>query len=114
MLANMQANPEPKPDPKPKPKPKAKKKVTPKKRKRVEATSLNDLSKRDLMWAEVKFHPDTEWFSTALESFKPDDREREFVVMSCGNEYKLVPGYTSGEIMVPSEAKVILSVKYFE
>ena len=95
MLANMQANPEPKPKAKPK-KPKAKKKVTPKKRKRVEATSLNDLSKRDLRWSEVKVHHDTDWFSTALASSKPDDREREFLVMSCGNEYKLVPGYTSG------------------
>jgi len=80
----------------------------------VEAKSLRDLSKRDLMWAEVKFDPDTEWFSTALESFKQEDRERVFVVMSCGEKYKLVPGYTSGEILVPSDAKIILSVKYFE
>ena len=111
MLANMQAQPKPKPKPKAKAKPKPKK---PKKRKRVEATSLKELSKRDLLWAEVKFHPDTEWFSTALDSIKPEDRERVFVVMSCGDKYKLVPGYSSGEVMVPSEANVILSVKYFE
>ena len=115
MLANMQAQPKPETKPKAKPKPETKAKPKkPKKRKRVEATSLKELSKRDLMWAEVKFHPDTEWFSTALESFKPEDRERVFVVMSCGDKYTLVPGYSSGEIMVPSEANVILSVKYFE
>ena len=116
MLANMQAQPKPEAKPKAKPKPetKATSKPKPKKRKRVEATSLKELSKRDLMWAEVKFHPDTEWFSTALESIKPEDRERVFVVMSCGDHYSLVPGYSSGEVMVPSEANVILSVKYFE
>jgi hypothetical protein len=83
-------------------------------KKRKRASCLKDHAQRDLMFAEVKFHPDTAWYKSALSKLKPEDRDREFVVMSCGDKYKLVPGYSSGEVEVDPEANVILSIKYFE
>jgi hypothetical protein len=96
MLADIQAEPKPK------------------KRKRTDASCLNDHAQRDLLWAEVKFHPDTEWYSKHLSKFKKEDRDREFVIMSCGDKYTLVPGYSSGEITVEPGDQVILDIKYFE
>ena len=100
MLDNMQDEPKPK--------------KKPKKRKRTDASCLNDYAQRDLLWAEVKFHPDTEWYSKNLAKFKKEDRDREFVIMSCGDKYTLVPGYSSGEITVEPGVQVILDIKYFE
>lgn len=100
MLANMETEPKPK--------------KKPKKRKRTDASCLNDHAQRDLLWAEVKFHPDTEWYSKNLAKFKKEDRDREFVIMSCGDKYTLVPGYSSGEITVEPGEQVIQDVKYFE
>ena len=112
MLAQPKAKPKAKPNANPKAKPKAKPK---KKRKRVEnATTLNDHSDRDLLWAEVKFHPDTAFYEALAKRFKENVVSREFVIMGCGDKYRLVPGYTPGEILLDPKDPVILSVKYFE
>lgn len=113
MLARMEEKPEPPPKKKPKYEPK---KPRPKKPiPTTEPTSLKEHDQRDLMWAEVTFHPGTDWYKNVIcTKFKEDDRDRVFVVMNCGDKYRLVPGYSSGEVFIEPDAKVILSIKYYE
>ena len=113
MLAGMEEKPEPPPKKKAKYEPK--KPRPPKPTPTSEPTSLKEHDQRDLMWAEVTFHPETDLYKNVIcTKFKEDDRDRVFVIMSCGDKYTLVPGYSSGEITVEPGDQVILDIKYFE
>lgn len=89
----------------------------PKKTKLAPAKSFSDFGNRDFLWAEVKLHPETQWFSHTLpqQIENKDDHEREFVVMKCEDKYTLIPGYSSsGKLFLGAEEKVILDIKFFE
>lgn len=100
-----------------KPAPPAKKKPA-KKIKRTEAKSITDHGNRDCLWAEIIFHPDTEWFKKVLPTIIKNERDwtREFVVMKCeGSKHTLVPGYSSGgQLTIDAADKIISSIKFFE
>lgn len=88
-----------------------------KKVKLAEAKSFADFGNRDMLWAEVVFHPETQWFRDTLPSYVKEekDRDREFVVMKCEDKYTLIPGYSSsGEVQLKPTDRVILSIKFFE
>lgn len=94
---------------KPKPKPKSEP--------IADATSFGDYGNRDLLFAEVKFHPDTDWYKNTLPTLinNKEDWDREFVVMKCDDQYTLIPGYSSsGKVSIGAGDKVILSVKLYE
>ncbi len=80
-----------------------------------EALSLDSFMKRDILFAEVKFHPGTEWFKEVLsKNVAKEDMEREFVVMK-SSPVIVVPGFSSGgEIKIDPDEKIILSLKYYE
>ena len=68
----------------------------------------------DLMYAEVLFAQDTDWFKNELPLLVPNeqDRSREFVVMECGKRYKLIPGYApKGKVILQGDEPIIQSLK---
>ena len=66
------------------------------KEKALSLQDLMDKDKKDLLWAEVIFHPGTKWFKDTLSTIVEErDMKREFVIMNCDNKYTLVPGYSS-------------------
>ena len=68
----------------------------------------------DLMYAEVLFAQDTDWFKNELPLLVPNeqDRSREFVVMECGKRFKLIPGYApKGKVVLNGDEPIIQSVK---
>ena len=68
----------------------------------------------DLMYAEVLFAQDTDWFKNELPLLVPNeqDRAREFVVMECGKRFKLIPGYApKGKVVLNGDEPIIQSVK---
>ena len=83
------------------------------------ALSLQDLmnkDKKDLLWAEVIFHPGTKWYQDTLSTMVDErDMKREFVIMNCDNNYTLVPGYSSkGEVKLKKDDAYILKIKYYD
>mgnify|MGYP006077835553 CR=1 FL=1 len=89
----------------------------PKKPKLVDARSFSDFGNRDMLWAEVKLHPETRWFKDTLpqQIESQADHDREFVVMKCEEKYTLIPGYSSsGKLVIGADEKVILDIKFFE
>lgn len=80
------------------------------------AVSLDSLGSKDLQFAEIKFAPGTGFYKNKLiPRVGSKDAEREFVVMSTSPRVMVVPGYTSGgEIRIPTDENIILSVKYYE
>lgn len=84
-----------------------------------EAVSIQELEKKDkkdFMWAEVIFHPGTDWYKNTLSTLVDDeDINREFVIMNCDNKYTLVPGYSSkGEVKIDKDNACILRIKYYD
>lgn len=68
----------------------------------------------DLMYAEVLFAQDTDWFKNELPLLVPNeqDRSREFVVMECGKRFKLIPGYApKGKVILQGDEPIIQSLK---
>lgn len=80
------------------------------------AVSLDSLGNRDLTFAEIVFAPGTAFYKNKLvPRVGSKDAEREFVVMSASPRVMVVPGFSSGgEIRIPTDEKIVLSVKYYE
>lgn len=80
------------------------------------AVSLDSLGNRDLTFAEIVFAPGTAFYKNKLvPRVGSADAEREFVVMSASPRVMVVPGFSSGgEIRIPTDEKIVLSVKYYE
>lgn len=81
------------------------------------AKTLASFASKDMLYAEVKFSKNTDWFQKELPKLIPSkrDREREFVIMHVGNKYKLIPGFApKGEVFLTGGEKIIDTVKYNE
>jgi len=82
-----------------------------------QAETLASFASKDLLYAEVKFAQDTDWFKNNLPKLIPTkrDRDREFVIMHVGDKYKLIPGFApKGEIILTGNERIIATVKYNE
>tara|TARA_Y100001958_G_C21242889_1_gene571427 strand:+ start:2038 stop:3159 length:1122 start_codon:yes stop_codon:yes gene_type:complete len=111
----------PKKEPKKEPKKPKKEPKQPKKTKKRKSPSPAPTKRRrlssfegDLMYAEVLFAQDTDWYKNDLPLLVPNeqDRKREFVVMSCGKQYTLIPGYApKGKVFLTGDEPIIHSVK---
>ena len=81
-----------------------------------QAVKLESFMHKDIVFAEVKFCPGTDWFKNVLVPRVGErDAEREFVIMKCEPRVLAVPGFSpGGEIKIPTDEKIVLSVKYYE